>query len=147
VTGFNAPLYAASGQGWSVSQAVEYYLSKGVPANKLVLGVPFYGYEFRKTQPVSNGLFQPYAGQAISRPYGDLEKEFFDMRGFVRLWYGESQVPYLWNGSSFVSYEDPQSIALKANYVKTQGLAGAMVWEISQDPSESLLKQVYRDLK
>lgn len=147
VTGFNAPLYAASGQGWSVSQAVEYYLGKGVPANKLVMGVPFYGYEFRKTQPANSGLFQPYAGQGISRPYGEVEKELLGKPGAVRLWQSESQVPYLWNGSTFVSYDDPQSIAAKANYVKGKGLAGAMVWEISQDPSEVLLQQLYTDLK
>lgn len=140
VTGFNAPLT-------SVSKAVEGYLSRGVSASKLVLGVPFYGYEFRQTKASDNGLFQPYAGQGISRPYGELEKGFISRPSYVRYWHPPSSVPYLWNGASFVSYDDPQSMRLKAEYLKAKGLAGAMIWEISQDPSEVLLQQLYDDLK
>lgn len=147
VTGFNAPLYAASVQGASVDKAVVNYLSSGVPASKLVLGIPFYGYEFRQTKATNSGLFQPYTGQGISRPYGVLEKELFNKWGFGRYWHAKSQVPYLWNGASFVSYDDAQSMAVKASYVKAKGLAGAMIWEISQDPSEVLLQQVYKDLR
>lgn len=147
-TGFNAPLYGPAGaQGPSVTKAVEEYLSKGVPASKLVLGVPFYGYEFRMTKNASNGLFQPYTGPGISRPYGEVERSFTAKEGFTRYWHPKAQVPYLWNGSSFVSYDDPESIAAKVAYLKAKGLAGAMIWEISQDPSEVLLQQLYSGLK
>lgn len=146
-TGFNAPLYAPVGQGPSVAQSVEGYLAAGVPASKLVLGVPFYGYEFRQTKNVGNGLFQPYTGAGISRPYGEVETGFTAEAGFARYWHAKSQVPYLWNGSSFVSYDDPESIAAKVNYLKAKGLAGAMIWEISQDPSEALLQQLYNGIK
>lgn len=146
-TGFNAPLYAPLGKGPSVAQGVEDYLAAGVPASKLVLGVPFYGYEFRQTKNASNGLFQPYTGAGISRPYGEVEEGFTAEAGFARYWHAKSQVPYLWNGASFVSYDDPESIAAKVNYLKAKGLAGAMIWEISQDPTESLLLQVHNGLK
>ncbi|HLO03187.1 MAG TPA: glycosyl hydrolase family 18 protein [Symbiobacteriaceae bacterium] len=147
VTGFNAPLQPAVTKGASVAKIVENYLSKGVPASKLVLGVPFYGYEFRQTKGSNNGLFQPYTGPGISRPYGVVEKDLLGKWGFERHWHAKSQVPYLWNGASFVSYDDPQSMALKAGYVKQKGLAGAMIWEISQDPSEALLQQLYSELR
>lgn len=142
-TGFNAPLYRVGGQGWSVAQAVEGYLGKGVPASKLVLGLPFYGYEFRAAQ----GLLKPFAGQGISRPFGELEQGFIGKSDFQRSWHANAQAPYLWNGSTFVSYDDPESIAQKVGYLKAKGLAGAMIWEISQDPSEVLLQRLSSELR
>ncbi|QLH48213.1 MAG: hypothetical protein HWD58_10905 [Bacteroidota bacterium] len=51
-----------------------------------------------------------------------------------------AQVPYLiGNGSlnTFVSYDDPQSIGLKANYIKNKNLRGAIIWEITGDYIET----------
>ncbi|PLS09554.1 glycosyl hydrolase family 18 protein [Neobacillus cucumis] len=150
VTGFNAPLYASSAEpanAPNVSQAVEVFLDNGVPANKLVMGVPFYGYDYKEVNNANNGLYQTHTGAVFSDSYGEIEKNFVGKNGFVRYWSSESRVPYLWNGSTFVSYDDPESMAQKAAYIKSKGLAGAMIWEISQDPSEALLNQLGKDLK
>ncbi|MGG1678415.1 glycosyl hydrolase family 18 protein [Neobacillus sp. NRS-1170] len=150
LTGFNAPLYASSAEttpGPSVSQAVQIFLDKGVPANKLVMGVPFYGNEYKGVNNANNGLYQARTGGVYSDSYGELEKKFIGKDGYVRYWDSESKVPYLWNGSTFISYDDAESMSQKASYIKSNGLAGAMIWEVSQDPSETLLNQLGLDLK
>jgi chitinase len=48
-------------------------------------------------------------------------------------------VPWLFNGSTFISYEDEQSIGLKAEYIKCKGLGGVAIWELSQDSNGTLL--------
>jgi chitinase len=151
LTGLNAPLYAASSvepsQSPCISQAVQCFLEKGVPANKLIMGIPFYGYRNKGVHNANNGLYQTHTGAFYSDSYEAITKNYIGKNGFVRYWDAQSRVPYLWNGSTFISYDDPQSIALKADYVKSKGLGGVMIWEISQDPGESLLDRLGSKLK
>ncbi|WP_264805180.1 glycosyl hydrolase family 18 protein [Cytobacillus sp. NCCP-133] len=149
LTGFNSPLNASSGEpsnSPSVLQAVQLFLNKGVPANKLVMGVPFYGYEYKGVNNANNGLAQSYTN-VKSINYSTIEKNMIGKNGFIRYWNDDSQVPYLWNGSTFISYDDAESIGKKAAFIKSKGLAGAMIWEISQDPNKVLLNQLVTDLK
>jgi chitinase len=55
-------------------------------------------------------------------------------------------VPWLFNGSTFISYDDEQSIGLKAQFIKNRALGGAMIWELSQDPDRILLTSLYNGL-
>jgi len=156
-TGFNAPLFAAAedaGSGLNVHDAVEGYLQAGVPADKLVLGVPFYGHGWQGVPPALNGLHQPSSGAAAPGTWG--EPGAFDYKdikqnyrpNYWRLWNDQAQVPWLYNSTSgiFISYDDPQSLAAKAAYVEAQGLGGMMAWELSQDDG-SLLDALYTGLQ
>jgi chitinase len=55
----------------------------------------------------------------------------------------------LWNAQThvFVSYDDPQSLRLKAEFVKTHSLGGVMYWEQSQDPHGELLDVLSASLR
>ena len=89
----------------------------------------------------NRGLDQPYGRYAGDYPWSKLKSEFIDRNGFVRYWDDKAQVPYLWNEQSrtFISYDDPQSLAAKAHFVKAHTLGGMMYWEQSQDPDGELL--------
>ncbi len=125
----------------SVERAVEQFLAAGVPASKLVVGVPFYGRAFADVHDENHGLDQPYGRYEGDHPWPQLVADFIGKNGYVRYWDGQAQVPYLWNAQTrtFISYDDPQSLALKARYVRTHGLGGVMYWEQSQDPDGQLL--------
>jgi chitinase len=125
------------------------FLAAGVPRQKLVLGVPFYGRTWAEVEPRDKGLYQ--AGKAprerVDARYGNVATLM--RQGFERIWDPVAQAPFLWNAEKrlFVSYEDPESLARKCRYVREQGLAGMMFWEYSVDPSGALLDAIATGLR
>jgi len=133
----------------TTDRAVRQFLAAGVPPKKLLIGAAFYGREFDDVKPEHNGLYQAYGHYGTEHPWPQLEADFINRNGFVRHWDADAQAPYLWNPATrrFISYDDPQSIAAKAAYVKAQHLGGIMYWEQSEDPQNELLDAVWRGLQ
>ena len=133
----------------TTDRAVRQFLTAGVPPKKLLIGAAFYGREFDDVKPDHNGLYQAYGHYGTEHPWPQLEADFINRKGFVRHWDADAQAPYLWNPATrrFISYDDPQSIAAKAAYVKAQHLGGIMYWEQSEDPQNELLDAVWRGLQ
>lgn len=124
--------------------AVKQYLAAGVPAEKIVLGVPFYGRGFAGVTPRNNGVNQPYQRSEDFVSYAQLADNFIGKQGFLRYWDAQAQAPYLWNSASrrFISYDDVQSIAVKRCFVQAMHLGGMMFWELSLDKDDQLLDVV-----
>jgi chitinase len=145
VTGNHAPLYLdpADPKRASTDVSVQHYLKAGVPAGKLVLGVPFYGHVWGEVPDINHGLFQPGkpAANAVSS-YGHVSTHMRD--GYERFWDSAASVPYLYRSRDrvFVSYEDPQTLALKCEYVLAHWLGGIMVWDYSGDAEGTLLRTI-----
>jgi chitinase len=146
ITGNHAPLFVnpADPRGISADRSVREYEQAGVPAEKLVLGVPFYGHVWGHVSPVNNGLFQP--GERVPNVFAKYGAVVTTMlgHGYTRYWDAAASVPYLYNAEKqiFVSYEDPESLALKCKYVRDHHLAGMMFWDYSGDPSGALLSAI-----
>lgn len=151
-TGHHAGLYksasAAPGDR-SADASVRQHLAAGIPKEKLVLGVAFYGRGFAGVNPANNGLNQPYEKYDGDHPYSEIAEKLLDSKGFVRLWDERAQAPYLWNPNSkvFITYDDPQSIRVKAEYVLKYDLGGMMFWELSQDRDGELLDTITSTLR
>jgi chitinase len=125
----------------AAAKAVRQYLDAGVPAAKLVLGVPFYGRAFTDVTPEHDGLQQAY-GKFFGAPsWRELKADYIGRNGYERHWDEQAQVPFLWNARTrtFVSYEDPQSLRIKAAFIRDHHLGGAMYWEQSLDSNDELL--------
>ena len=124
------------------------FLAAGVPARKLVLGVPFYGRAWEVAGDYGP-LYQP--GKAApgfgSGRYSAL-RELVTQPGWLRLWDDAAQAPWLWNPEKrlFVTYEDPRSLRLKCQLVRERGLGGVMFWEYSEDGGGELLRTLYDEL-
>ena len=149
-TDLNAPLYPTTGSSpqvvWSCDQAVRLWLAAGFPKNKLVMGMPLYGYRYTGVTGGGDGLYQPYAScKSIS--YDNVVKNHLSSGAYTQYSAAKGMVPWLFNGSTFVSYDDKQSLANKAKYVTSKGLAGAMVWELSQNADGSLVKAIKGGMK
>ncbi len=150
-TGHHAPLFTDDADPAKVSAdaSVRAFEQAGVPAAKIVLGIPFYGRMWGDVADTQHGLFQP--GNAIpngSAPFGVIATTMLD-HGFSRYWDPGASVPYLYNAQThvFVSYEDEQSITAKCNYVKAHQLGGVMFWEYTQDSTGRLLKAIDSTLR
>lgn len=154
----NAALYKdpnnpAIAKKFYVDGAIEIYKAAGVPADKLVLGVPFYGRGWKSCGKDNNGQYQPCKpgsdGKLASKgtwddystgdtgiyDYGDLVANYVNKNGFVRYWNDAAKVPYLYNQTTgaFISYDDTESMKHKTDFIKAKGLSGAMFWELSGD--------------
>jgi chitinase len=151
--GHHANLYPhpADPKQESVDRAVREFLAAGVPARKLVLGVPFYGHAWGNVKPEASGLYQPggAAGERVDTTYGALVEGAINRNGYVRIWDDKAQAAFLWNAEKriFVSYEDPESLRLKSRYILDHGLAGVMFWEYYADRTGTLLKTLAAELR
>jgi GH18 family chitinase len=108
---------------WAHSD-LDYFRGKGVPANKLVLGVPFYGYCWGG----------PTVCPATSVTYADI----------ITKWPGAPD--YYQNGGMTLSYNTLATIVAKTQLSKSYG--GIMVWEIGQDAkgAQSLMTAIGNNL-
>jgi chitinase len=151
LTGHHAPLYAnpADARHHSADASVRALEQAGVPAAKLLLGLPFYGHVWGEVADRDHGLFQP--GKPVPHdyaPYSLIAATMLD-HGFVRYWDSAASAPYLYNPETriFVSYEDPESIAAKSRYVLAHKLGGVMFWDESSDPAGTLLGAINQTLR
>ncbi|UQA55155.1 glycoside hydrolase family 18 protein [Polyangium aurulentum] len=152
---FHAPLFGAKGdpsaaQKFYTDNSVQLYLKGGVPSSKLVLGVPFYGRGWSGVEAgaAGDGLFQAASGPAPAK-YSPGIEDYEILKNlepsFQKHTHPDAKVPYIYNPQTKIwwSYDDPASMATKMQYVKTNGLGGAMFWELSgDDPSGSLISAV-----
>ena len=146
ITGHHAPLYTNPADPKKISDdnSVQDYEKAGVPAAKIVLGVPFYSHRWGQVPGTSHGLFQP--GKEVPHAdgqYGD-GPEAMLKNGFIRYWDPVAAAPYLYNAEKqiFVTYDDPESLALKCKYVLGHKLRGIMFWDYESDSSGELLNAV-----
>jgi len=146
LTGHHAPLYTnpADPKKISADASVQAFEKAGVPAAKILLGLPFYGHMWGQVAGQNHGLYQP--GKPVPGAYSNYGIIIATMlnHGFDRYWDSKASAPYLYNPDKqiFVSYDDPQSIALKCSYVLGHKLGGVMFWDYSGDPSGALLRAI-----
>jgi chitinase len=154
----NAPLYADKNHPRdtaprnNVSGGATSHLNGGVPAYKLVLGIPFYGKgwsgcpasgEYQTCTAISTGSWE-----AGIFDFSDLESNYVNKKGYVRNWNEASKVAYLYNKENgyFITYNDQTSMIYNASLVKSLDLAGVMSWDISGDRNKTLSTQLVHDL-
>ncbi|MDZ4766151.1 MAG: glycoside hydrolase family 18 protein [Chloroflexota bacterium] len=143
-TGFNAPLYAAA-DGASADRTLQALLALDIPADKLVLGVPFYGHGWSGVGSENDGLDQPFTSlpegtwAAGSFDYDDLTENY--ITDTTRHWDERAGVPWLYDAATgtMITYDDAESMALKADYIRQHNLGGVMFWELSADDDTNTL--------
>ena len=153
---FNSPLYSAPNDptpGWNVDASMVSFIKGGVPARKLLVGVPFYGHAYGQVQNSNAGLFQPGTGNPAGWKQGDgdwrvlSQTRLRDPR-YARHWEPTARVPWLYDSTSgtWVSYDDPESVAAKAAYVRERGLGGVVIWELGGDDG-ALMRAITASLR
>jgi chitinase len=151
LTGNHAPLFndPADVRNYSGDASVRAFEKAGVPAEKIVLGVPFYGHVWGEVADVNHGMLQP--GKPVPNayaPYSAISGTMLN-QGYVRYWDAAASVPYLYNSEKhiFISYEDAESITAKCRYVLQRKLGGVMFWDYSGDPAGVLLGAIHQSLR
>ncbi|KAI1073334.1 hypothetical protein LB507_011651, partial [Fusarium sp. FIESC RH6] len=156
VAGHSANLYANAdlpqSTPFNTHDAVKAYLEAGVPARKLVLGMPVYGRSFLG----SSDMGESYSGVGLAnKALGSWEDGVWDYKALSKqgltAMYDEKAQAYYGkdpSGLSIYSYDTPEAVQKKVSYLKQHGLGGAMFWEASGDGKglESLVEVSFRSL-
>ena len=158
---FESPLDPARGEGFTVDGTVSAYLKAGVPAQKLVLGVPSYGRGWTGVPSKAHGLYQTSTGAAPS-PAGDTlatdgvatyrTLATFPSNGYTVYHDFLSFADWMYAPASqtFWTYDDVDTVAVKMAYAKLRagGLGGAFEWALKDDDANAtLLKTMAKTLK
>jgi len=129
----NAPL---SGQGDTDTSALQQYLSV-VPASKVILGVPAYGYDW----PTSG----PALGAAATGSPSPVSYAQIVSMGSPVYWDPTTQTPWTayQSGSQWhqVFFDNPTSIALKARLAELAHVAGVGIWALGMDGNDPAMTQ------
>ncbi len=148
VTGFNAPLSVPTGATFLLAKfpnivvSRELYRQAGVPDHQIVMGLPFYGVQYKHVRPRNNGIWQPF-----DRSQDDAYQQhcYHDLgpalASSTRTWNEGAASPWLWDEatSTAISYDDPESISAKTTYVHNERLGGVMVFTLNCDDPEGNL--------
>ena len=121
----NAGLYPSSRTYRSCDESVSLHYKAGVPYNKMVLGIPFYGHGDGKNM-------DDYIDYRDIKP-----------GNFTEVWDNTAKVPFLVDaaGNMVFTFDNARSVGLKADYVKDKALAGAMYWNIEADDDKWTLSR------
>jgi chitinase len=155
----NSALYGPGSVVFSVDLAANRFIASGVPASKLSIGIPFYGWHW------TGGQLQSDPSQGITAPRQrwslapNLKQTYYQgLAAKVAAgnynWDSQARVPYLSVGGpgsadcQFITYDNEQSVAEKVKYVKNNNLGGWIIWELvgdylpSQVPTQPLLNAI-----
>ncbi len=126
-SGHNAPLYSYPRADGCVSNGVAYWLQRGVPPEKALLGLPFFARAFNTA---SIGTHFTKSWSLVARALPALLTN-----GGTRVWDAQAAVPYLRasNGTHLISYDDAASLTEKVAFAQERGLAGVAIWQIAGD--------------
>ncbi len=135
-------------EGFWVNATINAYLNAGVPAKKMLLGVPFYGYGWTGVPSTNNGLYQPSTGLAPSPPGDSLEtageatyRSLSALTGFTQYWQPSTKAQWLYTDTTgtFWTFDNPQELEIKMGFVKELRLGGAFGWALKDDDANATL--------
>ena len=129
------PVAPLEGENYNITRTIDTYLAAGVPRQKLLLGVPWYGFDW----PVqSNARKSAATGTASSRTYVVAEPM---ASSYGKIFDQATKVPWFpyQSGSTWrqVWYDDSMSLAMKYNLVNARAIGGIGVWALSYDGGRS----------
>ncbi|HBG01646.1 MAG TPA: chitinase [Firmicutes bacterium] len=149
LTGHHTNLFTPTGDLFriSVDASVKMFVGAGVPREKIIIGGAFYSRMWKDVPNINKGLHQITPGPGGYGPmYTELARDYINKNGYIRHFDKEAQAPFLFDGSTFISYDDEESLQAKCAYLTEEGLKGIMFWEYSCDQTRTLLDTLYKAL-
>ncbi|MER6021281.1 glycosyl hydrolase family 18 protein [Streptomyces anulatus] len=128
-------------EGFNSDAAISKLKSLGIPPEKLLLGIGFYGRGWTGVTQSEPG------GSATGAAAGTYEAGIEDYRVLKNSCPATGKVAgtaYAHCGTNWWSYDTPETIGTKMNYKNEQGLGGTFFWELSGDTGNGELIKAIR---
>lgn len=115
----------------NIISLINYIQDQGLPANQLVMGLPYFGRGFEFKQGGRN-LFDD---TVLNQEFAESTYAEIQLLQGAHYWDQVSKAPYMINRQKalFLTYDDPKSIAFKFDYAVQKNLKGLFVWEMTGD--------------
>ncbi|MEU5909378.1 glycoside hydrolase family 18 protein [Micromonospora sp. NPDC047527] len=137
------PAGAPDNPDFSAEVAIDGWIARGAPRDKLVLGIPYYGRGWTGITGGGNGLFQPATGPAPATYEAGYEdyKQLKTLAGKGYTVHRDLRAGHAWlfDGTTLWTYDDPAVVLQKTLYIRRVGLAGAMMWSLDGDDDNATL--------
>lgn len=135
----------------SVEQTTELYGLK-IDKKKLIIGIAFYGRKFYVTSNDSGIGHNNEFSQSSSITYTSIYEEYLKpiengVTSIKRYFDDIAKAPYIYDGHVWITYDDPESIKYKSEYVKKNGYGGLMFWDYGEDETLQLIQAIYENFK
>ncbi|KAL5564339.1 hypothetical protein UlMin_027503 [Ulmus minor] len=135
-TGPSTALYDPTSEA-NTDSSIKAWIGRGLPASKLVLGLCVYGVGWTLVNPLINNIGAPTTGQAALVYYKEV-KDFIDTND-AQVRYNATYVfNYCSFGSTWIGFDDAQTIKTKVSFAKEKNLLGYNVWMVSYDDNFEL---------
>ena len=134
VTGHHTALYSTPHQKESCDHAVQLLKAKGVPAEKLLIGLALYARIWEQVAATNNGLYEK--GKFLRGvSYWGFDRHLSQDSGFVYHWDPVASAPYFYHSQKrwFATFDDTRSVVAKTEYAIRQKLNGVMFWQLADD--------------
>lgn len=125
------PVAPVEGENYNVTRTINTYLSAGVPPGKLILGVPWYGYDWpvvssvRKSPATAAGTARfMTAAEALASTHG----RTFD--GATKVQWTPYKTASTWRQLWF---DDSESLRYKYDLVNKKNIGGIGIWALSYE--------------
>lgn len=125
------------------------FVSAGVPANKLVMGIAFYSRSFTLKDNATKGLGDSVLTSRYGKGYTFIKDSLINQKGFTAYHDKEAKASYIYNPTTreYMTYDDEKSVQEKCEYVMKNKMGGVMFWEYDSDLNGYLLNQINKSLK
>ena len=126
----------------SIEETVNYFSKNlGVPLKKIVIGAAFYG-RYSSVTALNGKITEEIVGKSMH--YSTIVSEYLSKSGVTEYWDDSAKAPYAYDATNklWFSYDNPRSIGLKCDYVKSKGVGGIMWWDYGSDSIGQLIQAV-----
>jgi len=151
IAGHHTNLYASKSYSsvHSADQTISAFIAAGVPAEKLVIGIAFYGRNSQVAPGSERGIGAPYLSGSFGKGYTVIKDSLVNKGGYRKFRDEAARAEYLFNSetNSLITYDSEWSVREKCKYVMQHDMGGVMFWEYDSDPKEYLLNEIVKALK
>ncbi len=132
----------------SIEESIDIYHTYGIPNSKIIVGVAFYGIKQTRSYDSASQTWSNWVN-AGSVSFNYIINNYINNSSYNSYYDSIAGVPYIIkaDGTAFISYDNPRSIAVKSAYIIENGLAGMMYWENGLDQTGTLLLAMEEGLK